>query len=90
MTQPGWHQPVTIPPFTAQAWFEQAACAGTDPDAWYPAKGEASRAAKRVCARCPVTAECLDYALATNQTHGIWGGLSVMQRRRLARKDAAA
>ncbi len=90
MTQPGFHRPPTLPPFRPLPWFSQAACAEADPDAWYPAKGAKVRDAKRVCARCPVAPECLDYALATGQGHGIWGGLSVNQRRKLARgKDAA-
>jgi WhiB family redox-sensing transcriptional regulator len=81
--------------FTPLPWFEQAACTQSDPDAWYPEKGGNVEQAKRVCNHCcPVRPECLDYALDTNQTQGIWGGLSVNERRKLKReakrgKDAA-
>jgi WhiB family redox-sensing transcriptional regulator len=85
-----FHQRSPMPPFTPLPWFEQAACATCDPDAWYPAKGAAVKEAKKVCARCPVAAPWLEYALATNQGHGIWGGLSVKQRRALARQRDAA
>jgi WhiB family redox-sensing transcriptional regulator len=45
--------------------------------------------AKAVCRRCPVNAECLDWALASKQEWGVWGGLSEDERRALTR-DAAA
>jgi WhiB family transcriptional regulator, redox-sensing transcriptional regulator len=41
------------------------------------------RAAKAICARCPVTEECRDYALRIREPHGIWGGLSELERRDL-------
>jgi WhiB family redox-sensing transcriptional regulator len=86
-----FHQRSPMPPFTPLPWFEQAACATCDPDAWYPAKGAAVKEAKRICNHCcPVRSQCLEYALATNQAHGIWGGLSVNQRRVLARQRDAA
>ena len=42
--------------------------------------------AKAVCAGCPVSAECLAYALAHNERHGIWGGASVREREKMRRK----
>lgn len=45
--------------------------------------------AKLLCAACPVRAECLDYALATHQKYGVWGGLTVKERRGLTAKGAA-
>lgn len=68
-------------------WIEDAACARVGGDSWYPEKGESDVAedAKRVCRRCPVLAECLDYAIANGEKHGIWGGTNERQRRRLAR-----
>jgi WhiB family redox-sensing transcriptional regulator len=67
--------------------MNRGACHGA-PDAWfYPDLGpgmiEGINAAKRVCARCPVRVECLDYALANNEKDGIWGGTSGRERRRL-------
>lgn len=71
------------------AWHEDAACVGTDPDSFFPEPGpgigEDNAAAKRVCARCPVRAQCLGYALAHAEPEGIWGGLTAPERRRLAK-----
>jgi len=41
--------------------------------------------AQKVCARCPVADACREYALANNITHGVWGGTSERQRRRILR-----
>ena len=46
--------------------------------------------AKSFCARCPVRDVCLEYALASREAHGIWGGLNEMERRRLLRERARA
>jgi len=45
------------------------------------ARAERERRAKAVCAACPVRKECLTYALRTREPHGIWGGLSEVERR---------
>jgi WhiB family redox-sensing transcriptional regulator len=65
-------------------WRDDAACARTDPETFYPQGHTAQameEAAKRVCAGCPVREECLDYALSTGQYVGVWGGLSESERR---------
>ena len=63
-------------------WRDRALCAGMDPELWFPAAGQSPRA-KRICAACPVRAECLAFALALGSVQGIWGGLTEAQRRRL-------
>ncbi len=67
-------------------WQEQALCAQTDPEAFFPEKGGSTREAKKVCGRCDVRDECLDYALGNDERFGIWGGLSERERRRLKRQ----
>jgi WhiB family transcriptional regulator, redox-sensing transcriptional regulator len=67
-------------------WQEEALCAQTDPEAFFPEKGGSTREAKRVCGRCDVKADCLEYALAHDERFGIWGGLSERERRRLKRR----
>lgn len=71
------------------AWSMRAACLDRPDEMFFPERGGSARvaveAAKRVCARCPVTAECLEYAMATDQRFGVWGGLSEPERRRLKR-----
>lgn len=71
------------------AWVEEALCAQTDPEEFFPPKGRSPREAKKVCAACPVAAECLAYALDNGERHGVWGGLSERERRSLPRKEAS-
>lgn len=58
-------------------------CAQADPEEFFPEKGASTSQAKRVCASCPVRAECLEYALDRGERYGIWGGTSERQRRAL-------
>lgn len=67
-------------------WQDQALCAETDPEAFFPEKGGSTRDAKRVCRSCPVRAECLAYALDHDERFGIYGGMSERERRRLKRE----
>lgn len=64
-------------------WMDSALCAQTDPELFFPDKGQPSYDAKRVCATCPVRTECLLYALANREEYGIWGGLTARERRAL-------
>ena len=66
-------------------WRDSALCAETGPDAFFPEKGDSSRAAKDICRRCLVRVECLHFAVANDERFGIWGGLSDRERRRLRR-----
>jgi WhiB family redox-sensing transcriptional regulator len=64
-------------------WQAYALCAQVGPGPFYPEKGENATDAKRICAACPVQPDCLDWALATREPHGIWGGTSERERRKL-------
>jgi WhiB family redox-sensing transcriptional regulator len=44
---------------------------------------EQIESAKAVCRACEVQAMCLEFALATNQEAGVWGGTSEEERRKL-------
>jgi WhiB family redox-sensing transcriptional regulator len=51
------------------------------PELWFPEdipepskRAEATKEALKGCKACPVKDECFDYALESNQKHGIWGG----------------
>ena len=46
-------------------------------------------AARSLCRACPVQQECLEYSIAVQEPHGIWGGLNELERKRLQRKRAA-
>ncbi len=69
-------------------WREAGACVGVDADLFFPVGEELEKiaAAKSVCATCPVRDDCLQYSIATNQTEGVWGGLTPAERRRLRRR----
>lgn len=71
-------------------WRVDAACADLPVEMFYPSRGEDHRPAKAVCARCPVRAECLRFALVNRENHGVWGGLSERERRRIRRSARAA
>jgi hypothetical protein len=72
-------------------WRSRAACLAVDPELFFPV-AEAGpvydtqvTAAKTVCRRCPVRAECLAEALA-RIPYGIAGGLTEDERRTLGRR----
>ena len=75
---------------TPPEWAADALCAQTDPELFFPERGGATWEARRVCAGCPVRAECLDYALLHDERFGIWGGESERSRRRLKHSRGAA
>lgn len=72
-----------------EAWREQAACRGKDPNTFFPGPSDTTGAlarARKLCNGCPVQSECLDYALSTRlhsvmsdgkpgtRVFGIWAG----------------
>jgi WhiB family redox-sensing transcriptional regulator len=67
-------------------WREAPLCRQTDPELFFPGKGESCEPPKRVCQVCPVRAECLDHAIRHRETVGVWGGLSPRQRREITRE----
>jgi WhiB family redox-sensing transcriptional regulator len=69
---------------------EQGLCAQTNPDVFFPDKGASNREAKKVCARCPVLTQCREFAVATPELTGVWGGLSNRERRNLRRAQRRA
>ena len=80
-----WSRPLE---WDVQDWRELASCRDTDPDLFFPVgtTGPAVdqiESAKGVCRRCPAQVACLEFALATNQESGVWGGTSEEERRKL-------
>ena len=43
--------------------------------------------AQAICNRCPVSERCLQYALEFRIEHGVWGGASERERRRILRQN---
>lgn len=71
-------------------WVHRARCKDEDPELFFPIGTTGPAAiqiadAKAVCLHCDVRAECLEWAMATGQDAGVWGGLSEEERRALRR-----
>jgi len=69
-----------------------AACTALPTPVFFPADGAGVAVARLVCATCDVRDLCLEYALVRRIDHGVWGGASEEQRRRIrrSRRTAAA
>ena len=72
-------------------WRSEAACNQIPWDfrAWFFGDGdpaipihEQHERARMLCYLCPVQFECLSYWLDTDESYGVWGGLTVSQRKR--------
>lgn len=84
-----------------ETWKDDASCKGTSPDMWFPADRRNRRErhhddpavkiltkmAKLICLECPVQRECLAWALAVDERHGIYGGLTPSERQRLQKRS---
>lgn len=76
---------------TEQIWQVHGACRGPESTVFFPPSSGERREhreiremkAKEICAQCAVSVECLDYALAIREPHGIWGGLNEFERHEL-------
>lgn len=68
-----------------EPWTERALCVQTDPEIFFPDQGGSTHQAKRVCSRCEVRDECLEWAVRNGEAYGILGGMSARQRRPLER-----
>lgn len=74
----------------ANDWRAAGACLTADPDLFFPvavgtvASRQIARA-QRICASCPVKQQCLDFAMRTRESTGIWGGTTPEQRIRALR-----
>ena len=66
-----------------------ALCAEIGGDGWFPEKGESIAQVRAICAECPARLPCLQWAIDHEEQHGIWGGLSLAERRRLHKRRAA-
>lgn len=77
---------MAIRPEVFEDWQEQANCKGENPDVMFPQDAPSFRAAKILCSQCVVRVACLEYALINKIEHGIWGGASERERRRMIRR----
>ena len=72
---------------TEPDWRAEGACVTADPDLFFPFADGAHGArqanqARRICARCVVRSQCLQFAMSVPEAHGSWGGTTPAERRR--------
>lgn len=73
----------------SNAWQLKGACRGPQSTIFFPPprferkheRIERELVAREICESCPVTSECLDYALEIREMHGIWGGTNEAERK---------
>lgn len=75
---------------TETEWMAAGNCRYEPPATFFPSDGVGVEIAKRICADCPVKEPCLEYALAHRIDHGVWGGTSERQRRRILKQRRLA
>lgn len=71
-----------------ESWRDDAKCQDFDPELFFPTDAFGADVARQICAMCPVRAECLEYALSTNQWYGVWAGKTTRERAKLKRETA--
>jgi WhiB family redox-sensing transcriptional regulator len=68
-------------PRRTEQWMDLALCAGeADPEIFFPKTNGGAKKAKKVCNRCAVVTECLDFALKNDIVEGVYGGLTETER----------
>lgn len=75
--------------------WDGAACIGEDPELFFPTGAggpgfQQIEAAATVCRRCPIQADCYQYAIATKQEYGVWGGYYADELRARRRRETRA
>jgi WhiB family redox-sensing transcriptional regulator len=68
------------------SWMEQGLCRDKPPSTFFPSDGVGVDFARRICAGCPAKGDCLEYALENRIDHGVWGGCSERERRRILKR----
>ena len=68
------------------SWMARGLCQYEPPSTFFPSDGVGVEHAKKICAECPVKEPCLEYALEQRIDHGVWGGCSERERRRILKR----
>ena len=71
-------------------WMARGNCANEAPSMFFPSDGVGVEIARRICATCPVKEPCLEHALLNRIDHGVWGGASERERRRILKRRRLA
>ncbi len=76
----------TLDESAESAWMAKGNCRNYPPAVFFPSDGVGVDRARRICATCQVVDDCLEYALANRIDHGVWGGASERERRRILKR----
>ena len=71
-------------------WMARGSCRTVEPSVFFPSDGVGVEVARQICQTCPVKQQCLEYAIQHRIDHGVWGGASERERRRIARRRRVA
>jgi len=79
-----------------ERWQSKAACRGPQASVFFPPSSAERKeeklmreaAAKAICASCPVCSACREYAVRIREPHGIWGGLTEIERKQIIERRA--
>lgn len=77
----------TADPDSVTGWMAEGTCRLHPPAVFFPSDGAGVDRARAICGRCPVAERCLEYALENRIEHGVWGGASERERRRILRRQ---
>jgi WhiB family transcriptional regulator, redox-sensing transcriptional regulator len=72
------------------AWMSAGNCRNYPPAVFFPSDGVGVDRARKICTDCPVVDQCLEYALEQRIEHGVWGGCSERERRRILKRRRVA
>jgi len=67
-------------------WMLRAKCRGATPSEFFRPTAWASSSPSASAATARSAVECLEYALKFRIEHGVWGGASERERRRILRR----
>lgn len=67
-------------------WMIDGNCRFHPPATFFPSDGVGVQIARAICSDCPVKEQCLEHALVNRIDHGVWGGASERERRRILRQ----
>jgi WhiB family redox-sensing transcriptional regulator len=71
---------------TETAWMAKGNCRDYSPSVFFPSDGVGVDRARKICATCSQIQPCLEYALENRIDHGVWGGTSERERRRILKR----
>ena len=73
--------------FSDRSWLLDARCRVDESESFFVSRNGNKEPAKSICNKCISKEDCLEFALATNEPFGIWGGMTRAERIRIKNKQ---